>query len=763
MAIQRYPLLYWSLNTEAVFGIVVGTPFQAVDTHLKKLTTQLADQMRRAADHGEFIPEITMDEPRLRWVWVDVNLAHTTDKGHFPIPRTVRLRVAAVYGRAPSGQYGTCYLPYLDTHFNYYDESLLSGMIEHHTREHLDGWSPERVKNYLMPSAPMLDSVDFKPRAEEDAQRTSRHRRRLHEQLLTVADALPESSRRAQQGFPEAAWEQSERVDRLSDRLTQGGHVLLVGEHGVGKSAIIREAIRKTHRKMQGQDPGMTFWRSHAERLTGRAKYLGQWQASCDNLIQWLDGLQGVLWLTDLMSLLHTGGRGPEDSMAAYLLPALQTGRLRLIAEITPRELEIAQQKLPGFIACFDTMTVTEMDGHSSRRLLGTMAAYSQQNLGIHIDDDALDLGQRLLKRYVRDERFPGKALAFFSDTIRHLTADAKDRMTPTDVLTRFANRTGIPERFLRDDWPLVPDEVRTFFSTRLMGQPRAIDHFSDVVATFKAGLHDEGKPIATLLLAGPTGVGKTEAAKALAHFFFGAAGEPPLLRIDMSEFQHPYQVMRLIGHGDQPGKLIEHVRQKPFTVLLFDEIEKADASVFDMLLSVLDEGRLRDDRGRETDFRNTLILMTSNLGVRTHSSMGFVDDNNDTQMHDIRQFFRPEFFNRIDRVIPFAPLTAETIRRIAHKELQSIAQREGLLRRGVTITFTPQLLDHISAIGFSPRFGARPLQRAIEQHVVSALAKYLFKEPTPSSSLTVDWVDGEVRVTHEESDAHSPVEGGLL
>jgi ATP-dependent Clp protease ATP-binding subunit ClpC len=193
----------------------------------------------------------------------------------------------------------------------------------------------------------------------------------------------------------------------------------------------------------------------------------------------------------------------------------------------------------------------------------------------------------------------------------------------------------------------------------------------------------------------------------------------------------------------------VEHVRQKPFSVVLLDEIEKADPSVFDLLLTALDEGRLRDSRGRVTDFRSSLIVMTTNLGVRQGASLGFgaAGDGAADVLHEIRQFFRPEFFNRIDRVVGFAPLTRTAIEAIAVQELQAVERREGLLRRGVRLRYTPALMDFVVGAGFSPKYGARPLQRAVEQHVVAAVARALFGPVADGAWLDVDIEDGVVQV----------------
>jgi ATP-dependent Clp protease ATP-binding subunit ClpC len=749
MATLSYPLVCWQLDDTSVCGLLLGTDFQVIERNARRVKAALAETLQRERERDGYVPEPDIGNARLKLVHVSVNLAHRTDKGSFPVPRAADFHVAAVFGENEEDGYAKCYLPWLDQSFYYYDDAQLPVLIEHYTRECLDGISPEAAQRFLMPAAPWLDQIDV--RRDDKAthrQHVPRHLREACTQLDAVADRLPETgARRGLHVFPEVAWEQGALVDEIAARLARGGNLLLVGEPGVGKSVVILEAIRKAHRLTAARDAPPTFWRSHAERLVGRAKYLGEWQALCDRTVEWLDMTSGLLWVTDFVNLLQIGGESPEDSMAAYLLPALRRGTLRLVGEANPSELEIARQRLPGFIDCFETLRLPEMDSVRARRVLDLFAGHAKNALSIDIERPALDTAYRLLNRYVRYDRFPGKAVRFFGDCVREAIAAQADVVTETAAIAHFAKSTGLPESFLRDDQPLDDTQVHDFFARTLFGQDAAIGHLKDVVYLFKAGLNDPAKPIATLLFAGPTGVGKTAAAKALARYFFGAGGgADPLFRIDMSEFQHAFQIARLIGTGTRPGKLVEHVRQQPFSVVLLDEIEKADASVFDLLLTVLDEGRLRDSRGRLTDFRSTVIVMTTNLGVRHGASLGFGETaGGDNVVHDIRQFFRPEFFNRIDRVVPFAPLSRTAIEAIAVQELEAIAQREGLVRRGVRLKFAPEVIAFVADRGFSPKYGARPLQRAVEQHVVAAVARAMFGPVADGACLDVLLLDGAV------------------
>jgi ATP-dependent Clp protease ATP-binding subunit ClpC len=243
-------------------------------------------------------------------------------------------------------------------------------------------------------------------------------------------------------------------------------------------------------------------------------------------------------------------------------------------------------------------------------------------------------------------------------------------------------------------------------------------------------------------LFAGPTGVGKTAVAKTLAEYFF-ANGQThdPLIRIDMSEFQHPGHIGKLIGSdNNRPGKLIQHVRNKPFSVVLLDEIEKAHDSIFDNFLSMLDEGFITDRFGRTTDFRNTIIIMTTNLGVKQNRGIGFANINkSEVSLGDIKNYFRPEFFNRIDQVLIFNGLDQKAIEQIAVRELQHLTRRPGILQRGISLRFTNALVQHVCAVGFSMEYGARPLQRAIERIVIPPLTEFLLAG-NEGQNIEVDW-----------------------
>jgi len=249
------------------------------------------------------------------------------------------------------------------------------------------------------------------------------------------------------------------------------------------------------------------------------------------------------------------------------------------------------------------------------------------------------------------------------------------------------------------------------------------------------------------MLFAGPTGVGKTQSAKALADYFFGKGQKKnPLVRIDMSEFQHPSQITQLIGVGKQVGKLVQDIREKPFAVLLLDEVEKADRSIFDALLTVLDEGILVDAFGRVTNFRNTIVIMTTNLGASNRASIAFKDTTSDEDkyMSAISKFFRPEFVNRIDNIVMFNSLTKKDIEQITLLELDEVKKREGIVKKDLKLVFSKKIKEHLADVGFDIKYGARPLQRAVEREIIIPLSNWILENmEVENATLKIDYKKG--------------------
>lgn len=751
MELYRYPLLCWNLTKETICSRLVGTEYELVGIHLPKLQTHFAEHLQREYTQYSHLPD-AMADAKLKMINVHVRPAYKEESGVFPVAHTLGIAVAAVYGNTEHG-YSECYLPLLDQHFYFYKMEQLRPLIEYFARDYFNNMTPEFLHRYMMLSEPWLEEVTVRIKKRE-VRRAGQERHRINtDTLKQVADRFPRKAK--SRGIaPETAWERGELVEMLVKKLLkEHASVVLIGEQGIGKTVILLEVARKFFSLTKERPQGSNYiWRTTPQRMIAGARYLGEWQESCEELMDELHISGDILWVTDFVHLLTVGGEGPEDSIAAFMLPNLRQGRLQIVSELTRQEWERVRQRLPSFAAHFHAFPIPKLSRQQIFKIMRLFTEYIQKQLHITIEEPALKLAYRLLDRYLRYEAFPGKIINFLTSCVNETYVQNQKLIGTEKVLTQFVQKTGLPTFLLRDDILLDTSELQDYFAKRIIGQAQAIERVCQVVMVFKAGLNDPNKPIATLLFAGPTGVGKTACARALADYFFGQGQTlNPLIRLDMSEFQHPVQVDRLLGSGDKPGKLIREIRERPFSVVLLDEIEKAHPLFFDVLLNVMDEGILVDGNGRVTDFRNVILIMTSNLGARLHSRITFVAETDTDVGGAVRNFFRPEFYNRIDQIVIFQPLDTSTIADITRKELMALNEREGFRERGLQLTFTPKLVDYLIQEGFDPEYGARPLQRTIERLVVAKLAEFLLHhQEMKEINLWVDWENEAVQINRK-------------
>ncbi len=518
-------------------------------------------------------------------------------------------------------------------------------------------------------------------------------------------------------------------LEALGDSLrrTPPLSLLLVGPSGCGKSTWVRRLARLFAR-WKREEPARSvprIWRTSGERILAGMVYLGMWQERVFRLIEALRDEGDYLYvdrLTSIMAVQSDGG-----SIASLLAPSVIEEELSLIAECSEAELEHYSRRAPALLDSFTVIRLGETPAEEMPALLQQYQARRAPSLTLH--PSGLPRLTRHLDAYLRSSAFPGKGFQFI-DWLAGQEGAASGTLYPADLERWFARMTGLPTELIADEVSLPVAALTARLTERLVGQDAACLSCARVLARFKARLCDPERPLGALLFVGPTGVGKTELAKQVTRLMFG--DEARMIRLDMSEFMSGASIGRLLEAGRGAGSLAERVRQQPLSLVLLDEIEKAHPAVFDLLLGVLGEGRLTDLLGRRVDFRMTLILMTSNLGVSEAAPIGFAGGGEGAAfLGEVRRHFRPEFFNRLDQVVPFRALSPADVVRIVDLELEKARQRAGLRRRSLQLVASEAARALLGRLGHHPTRGARPLKRLIEERVVTPLAVRLARDPS--------------------------------
>ena len=435
-------------------------------------------------------------------------------------------------------------------------------------------------------------------------------------------------------------------------------NVILTGPSGVGKTALTWELARH----LKKHNIHSNIWESTAsvmiKELSGDTGWQHNLSLLCDELFKNND----ILFVRNLLELFEVGKYvGNEVSIADYLRSFISRGEVVMITECTEEELARIQIKNPNYTNLFQIIKLSEPKADLEKiitRKVRDIAKLRQ----ISLEKEAILETVRLNKRYTPYAGFPGKPIRFLESLLINRTEKTK-RITRAEVIRSFCEETGLPLFMVDPQIPMDLKQVADRFKSTIFGQDQAVDSITGLLASIKTALMRVGKPIASLLFIGPTGVGKTEMAKLLAEFMFG--NRDRMIRFDMSEFSDPYSVMRLTGESYfSNGLLTSAVRRDPFSVLLFDEIEKAHPDFYDLLLQILSEGRLTDSSGKLVNFCSCIIIMTSNIGaagLQTNrigmSSQVEMAEIRDHFLSAVQKHFRPELYNRIDQVIPFEPL----------------------------------------------------------------------------------------------------------
>ncbi len=535
--------------------------------------------------------------------------------------------------------------------------------------------------------------------------------------------------------------------------------LMLVGSELAGKTAVLHGLVQRWISQGRKDLPELVST-SGAQLVAGQSGF-GQLEQRVHDVMAAAEAIDAILYFDNLGDLFARTS-GELGDVAASVRPWIERGRIRLLGEITPELLEHHEKRHVGFFAPLARIAITELDAKQTHAIVTARTDHDRRHepdrptLSLPPNRDAITPLIDLAERYFSYQAFPGKALRFHASLRatheRDLDGEGRPKsIGPDEVYRGFSIHSGIPMFLLREERVLEFDRIIEFFQARVIGQTEALRRVAETLCTVKAGLAPQQKPLATFLFVGPTGVGKTEVAKTLARFLFGSPER--MTRFDMSEYMDPYAADRLIRGTDRDdGVLTRKVRQQPFCVLLLDEIEKAHPAVFDLLLQVCGEGRLSDARGRTTWFHNAIIIMTSNLGAaHRRPSSGFgagssgranpEPDANAAERYYLEQVdthFRPEFVNRIDRVIPFHALDRAQIVEVAAVTLARVRERDGVAERGITVEVDDPTLARLAREGYSNLYGARALRREFEDRLVAPLARTLAGLADRSEGATV-------------------------
>ena len=619
-----------------------------------------------------------------------------------------------------------------------------------------------------------------------------------------------------------------ERVIQILARRNKNNPAL-IGEPGVGKTAIVEGlAQRIIENDVPAPLMNKRVMQLDVGSLVAGTMYRGQFEERLKRVIDELKSSGAILFIDEVHMLVGAGAAGSSVDAANILKPALSRGELQVIGATTLDEYRKYIESDAALERRFQPIMVDEPTIDETIEILrGVRTAYEEHHR-LTISDEALDAAAHLSARYVTERFLPDKAIDLIDESssrVRMYKSEAaktsKELMTQlkgmrkdhtlaledgrADDAQDLQERIDALERqldYLRTSWdrassPTVTSEdiaevvamwtgvpvmqIAQAESERLLkmeddlqkhiiGQDEAIQAISKAVRRARAGLKDPRRPIGSFMFLGPTGVGKTELTKALARFMFGS--EDALIQLDMSEFMERHTVSRLVGAPpgyvgyEESGQLTEALRRRPYSIVVFDEVEKAHPEAHNMLLQIMEEGHLSDARGRKVDFRNAIVVMTSNIGaemIKRQTSLGFAlkmdetieeklayEDMRKKLMDSLKRVFRPEFINRLDSVIVFRALSKEDIQEIVKLELDKVADR--LKEHDISLTATPSALGRLAELGYDPEMGARPLKRVIQQKVEDVLSDALLSGTfADGDAIMVDYREDEIVLRRAE------------
>ncbi|CAI3309906.1 ATP-dependent Clp protease ATP-binding subunit [Enterococcus cecorum] len=620
------------------------------------------------------------------------------------------------------------------------------------------------------------------------------------------------------------------RLVQILSRRTKNNPVL-VGEPGVGKTAIVEGLAQRIihgqvpedmlHKRVMMLDMGS---------LVAGTKFRGEFEERLKKIIDEIynDG-HIILFIDEIHTLIGAGSAEGSVDASNILKPALARGEIQLIGATTLNEYQKYVEKDSALERRLAKVQVDEPSQEEAVQILQGLRPRYEEHHGLRISDEAIEAAVTMSVRYIHSRQLPDKAIDLIDESAAKVRLDASNKpskvadlqnelvrvnaekeeaiynqafeqaaqlrleerkiaeklaqaqqkqienqelqvVSAEDVAEVVSQWTGVPVQQIAKKESQRLMDLEKILHQRVVGQDKAVVAVSRAIRRARSGLKDPNRPIGSFMFLGPTGVGKTELAKALAQAMFGS--EDALIRVDMSEFMEKYSTSRLIGSPpgyvgyEEGGQLTEKVRTKPYSVILLDEVEKAHPDIFNILLQVLDDGYLTDAKGRRVDFRNTILIMTSNLGatqLREEKSVGFnaVDQSKDQRamekriLEELKKAYRPEFLNRIDETVVFNSLDASEIHEIVKIMSRQIVAR--MAEQGIQLKITPSAIDVIGKAGFDPEYGARPIRRALQREIEDKLSEALISGQVQlGDAVTIGASKGNITLTVKNSKTQS-------
>ena len=522
---------------------------------------------------------------------------------------------------------------------------------------------------------------------------------------------------------------------------------MLVGDPGVGKSAIVEGiAIKIVTGDIPPALADKRLISLDLGSIVAGTKYRGDFEKRLKTIINEVASSPDViLFIDEFHTIVGAGGASGSLDAANMLKPALARGDIQCIGATTLDEFRKIVEKDGALDRRFQKIVVEHTDIQQSISILDRLKTNYEKHHRVIYTDEAIEACVRMSDRYITDRCLPDKAIDAMDEAgsmVRLKNPTRTGQVTAEDVAAVISKMTGIPSGNVAESEGVKLVKMRQKLQGRIIGQDDAIDKVVRAIQRNRAGIKDPGKPIGTFIFFGPTGVGKTQLAKSLAEYLFDS--EENMIRLDMSEYMEKFNVSRLIGAPpgyvgfEEGGQLSERVRRKPYCVVLLDEIEKAHPDVFNLLLQVMDEGRLTDSNGRTVSFRNTIVIMTSNVGSREldeyGSGLGFntagknISNNRKSVLEKaVKKAFPPEFINRVDDQVFFNPLTKEDIEKIIDIEIKGLKKR--VKEAGYDLHITAAAKRFVADEGYDPSYGARPLKRAIQRYIEDPVSEHIITE----------------------------------